>query len=111
VDCANDRHVADAVFERIRANNHRFRAANERIRDTAEQIGTDMEWIPFLCECPVEECVEIVQLTRSEYRAVRADPHRFMTAVGHEAAERPVGEVVSRNDRYVIIEKRAYERT
>ena len=30
-----------------------------------------------------------------------------MTAVGHEEAERPVGEVVSRHDRYVVVEKRA----
>jgi hypothetical protein len=101
----NDGHVPDAVAERIRANNHRFREANERIRDTAELAGAEMERIPFLCECAVEECVEIVQLTRPEYRAVREDPSRFMTAVGHEAAERPVGEVVSRTDRYVVVEK------
>jgi hypothetical protein len=99
--------VQDAVSERIRANNHRFREANERISDTAEQAGAGMERIPFLCECPLEECVEIVQLTRPEYRAVRQDPTRFMTAVGHEEAERPVGEVVSRHDRYVVVEKRA----
>jgi hypothetical protein len=29
-----------------------------------------------------------------------------MTAVGHEEAERPLGEVVSRHDGYVVIEKR-----
>jgi hypothetical protein len=98
--------VANAVSERIKANNHRFREANERIRVTAEQVGAEMERIPFLCECPVEDCVEIVELTRPEYEAVREDPSRFMTAIGHEAAERPVGEVVSRNDRYVVVEKR-----
>lgn len=98
--------MPDAVSERIKANNRRFREANERIRNTAEQVGTEMERIPFLCECPVEECAEIVQLTRPEYRVVRENPIRFMTAVGHEGAERPVGEVVSRNDRYVVVEKR-----
>ncbi len=98
--------MGNAVSERIKANNHRFREANERIRDTAEQVGAEMERIPFLCECAVEDCVEIVQLTGPEYQAVRADPSRFMTAVGHEAAERPVGEVVSRHERYVVVEKR-----
>ena len=95
----------DAIAERIRANNRRFREANERIRSVAD--GSEMERIPFLCECPVEDCVEIVQLTRPEYAAVRKDSQRFMTAVGHEGAEEPVGEVVSRYDGYVVIEKRS----
>jgi hypothetical protein len=98
--------VTDTVVERIRANNKRFREANERIRDRAEQIGAELERIPFICECPVEDCVEIVQLTAPEYAEVREQSTHFVTAVGHESAERPVGDVVSRNDRYVVIEKR-----
>jgi hypothetical protein len=98
--------VNDAVSERIKANNATFRDANERIRDRADDVGADMERIPFLCECPVEDCVEIVQLTSQEYADVRKHPSRFLTAVGHEAAERPVGEVVSHEDGYVVVEKR-----
>jgi hypothetical protein len=97
--------VADAVSERIKANNARFRDANERIRDRADELGVEMERIPFLCECPIEECVEIVHLTPGEYGAVRENSTWFMTAVGHEVAERPVGEVVARRDGYVVIEK------
>jgi hypothetical protein len=36
---------------------------------------------------------------------VRENPNYFMTAVGHEQGEQPVGEVVSRNDGYVVVEK------
>ena len=97
--------MSDAVSERIKANNARFRDANERIRDRADELGVEMDRIPFLCECPVEECVEIVHLTPGEYAAVREDPTRFMTAVGHEVAEKPVGEVVARRDGYVVVEK------
>ena len=97
--------MPDAVRERIKANNARFRDANERIRDRAGELGVEMERIPFLCECPVEECVEIVNLTPGEYAAVREDPTRFMTAVGHEVAEKPVGEVVARRDGYFVVEK------
>ena len=91
--------------ERIKANNKRFREANETIRDRADALGSDMERIPFLCECPVEDCVEILRLTLAEYTAIRQDPSHFMTAVGHEEHEKPVGQVVARNDGYVVIEK------
>jgi hypothetical protein len=98
--------VSDAVNARIEANNKKFRLANERIRDTADKVGAEMERLPFLCECPLEECTQILHLTQPEYAAVREHPRRFMTAVGHERAEAPVGRVVSRNDGYVVVEKR-----
>lgn len=91
--------------ERIKANNKRFREANETIRDRADELGVDMERIPFLCECPVEDCVEILRLTLAEYAAIRQDPSHFMTAVGHEENEKPLGNVVERNSTYVVIEK------
>jgi hypothetical protein len=91
--------------ERIKANNERFRAANESIRNTADEVGAEMQRLPFLCECPVEDCVEIIQLTRSQYGAVRDDPTHFVTAVGHEQNEKDVAELVSRCDGYVIVAK------
>ena len=97
--------MAYASSERIRANNETFRAANERIRGRVDDVGAEMERIPFLCECPVEDCVEILHLTRGEYGAVRADPHRYITAVGHESNEGDVADIVSRNDGYVVVEK------
>ena len=97
--------MPDAVIERIKANNARFREANERIRGRADELGVEMERIPFLCECPVEDCVEILRLTPAEYAAVREHSRRFMTAVGHEAAEEPVGQVVAHRDGYVVVEK------
>ena len=93
--------------ERIKVNNKRFRAANESIRERADALGVDMQELPFLCECPVEDCVEILRLTRSEYAAVRDHDDRYVTAVGHEEREKPVGEVVSRNGRYVVVVKSA----
>lgn len=95
----------DVKVERIKANNDRFRQANETIRNRAEELGADMQRIPFLCECALEDCVAILQLTRAEYLAIREHPNHFMTAVGHEGAEAPVAEVVARHDGYVVVEK------
>jgi hypothetical protein len=97
--------VSQQTDERIRQNNEVFRQANERIRRSAGKYDHELEKIPFLCECPVEDCVEVIPLTEDQYAAIRANPHHFMTAVGHEAAEAPVGEVVARNDGYVVVEK------
>jgi hypothetical protein len=98
--------VGDPRTERIRTNNKRFREANETIHGRAEELGADMQRLPFLCECPAEDCVEIVQLTRAEYAAIRQHGDRFMTAVGHEEAELPIGHVVARHDGYVVVEKK-----
>lgn len=97
--------MTNRTVERIRHNNGVFRDANERIRDAAAEYDHELEQIPFLCECPVEDCVEIIRLTEEQYETVRANPHYFVTAVGHEGAEWPVGQVVSRNDGYVLVEK------
>jgi hypothetical protein len=97
--------VADLTLERIQHNNEVFREANESIRAAVAAYDHGLEQIPFLCECPVEDCVEVVRLTEEEYGAVRADPSHYVTAVGHEDAEAPVGEVVVRNETYVVVEK------
>jgi hypothetical protein len=96
----------DRTSERIQHNNRIFRAANERISDAVKAYDHGIERIPFLCECPIEDCLELVPLTQDEYTDVRSDPNHFMTAIGHEGAEQPVGSVVSRNDGYVVVEKK-----
>lgn len=97
--------MANRTIERIERNNAVFRDANERIRAAAAEHNPRLEQIPFLCECPVEDCVEILRLTKDEYEAVRADPNHYVTAVGHEGAEAPIGHVVWRNDAYIVVEK------
>jgi hypothetical protein len=93
--------------ERIQANNDRFREANETIQEQADRLGADMDQLPFLCECPDEECVEIVLLTRAEYTDVRKHDDHYVTAVGHEDREKPIGQVVARNNGYIVVAKPA----
>jgi hypothetical protein len=97
--------VNDGVRERIVQNNYTFREANEQIRAKADAYDAPVERVPFLCECPVPSCTEILRLTLAEYADVRANPNHFFTAPGHEQADAPVGRVVSREGDYVIVEK------
>jgi len=93
--------------QRIVKNNRTFRDANERIREKAEQYDAPLERIPFLCECPQADCVQIVRLTMSEYASVRANPRHFFTAPGHETSERGVAKVVDHNGAFTVVEKDA----
>jgi hypothetical protein len=97
--------VAESTVERIKHNNSVFKDANERIRIAADAHEHDFDQLPFLCECPVEHCCEIVRLTKDEYAAIREDSNLYFTAVGHEAAEKPVGRVVERMNGYIVVEK------
>ena len=87
--------MAERTQERIAKNNTIFRDANEHIRAKADEYQSDIERIPFLCECPREHCTELVRSN---------DSHFFMVP-DHAAAEQPLGTVVQREEGYVIVEK------
>jgi hypothetical protein len=97
--------MPDLSEERIAKNNETFREANEKIRARADEYDPPMERFPFICECASEDCMQIVRLTSDQYAAVRANPAHFLTAVGHEGVEEPVGRVFSREDGYLVVEK------
>ena len=97
--------MSDGVPERIVKNNYTFREANEQIRANADEYDAPVERVPFLCECPIPSCTQILRLTLAEYEGVRADPNHFFTVPGHEQADATVGRVVSREDDCVIVEK------
>ena len=97
--------MGDAIQERIAKNNTIFRDANQHIRAKADEYQTDIVRIPFLCECPREDCTELVPLTISEYSQVRSNGSHFFTLPDHAEAERPLGTVVQHEDGYVIVEK------
>jgi hypothetical protein len=93
--------------ERIARNNNIFREANEQIRTKADEYQTDIERVPFLCECPRETCTELVRMTLDEYSRVRSNDSHFFTIPDHADAERPLGSVIQHEQGYVIVEKDA----
>jgi 5-bromo-4-chloroindolyl phosphate hydrolysis protein len=59
--------------------------------------------LTFVCECGRLGCNKLIQLTRDEYEAVRANARQFAVVDGHEIPE--VESVVARTERYIVVEK------
>lgn len=87
--------------DRLARNEALFRSVNERVEEVV-QPGKNEE-IDFLCECGDGECVEKISLTRVEYKGVRTDADQFAVAPGHEIPD--IEDVVTRNDRFLVIRK------
>jgi hypothetical protein len=97
----------DVLDARVAGNESLFREINERIQaSNASHVWVDPPYADWVCECAREECVVPVQLTVQEYEAVRADPIRFLVAPDEEHVSPDVEQVVSRHERYWVVEKR-----
>jgi hypothetical protein len=80
-------------------NEAAFRKVNEGM-----QVGQDPAGLlTFICECGRLGCTQMIELTRAEYEAVRANPRRFALLAGHEMVE--VETVVETHERYIVVEK------
>jgi hypothetical protein len=96
--------MADERAERLARNESRFREINERVEHDLEPIvERPDELIPFVCECGRPTCTQAIELSISEYEAVRRDPTRFIVVGGHEIDD--IEDVVERHDRYLVIQK------
>lgn len=97
--------VAETSAERVARNDATFRDANEAIRARASHLSSDMELVPFICECADLRCTKILRLTLDEYEAVRAHGRRFLMAPGHSDAAGEHGRIVAEQASYVVFEK------
>jgi hypothetical protein len=84
------------------------REVNERLARLDKQAGEgwadDDELFEFLCECAAGDgCDARVQMKLVEYEQVRQQSDRFAVVPGHENAD--LEHVVSRNDRYLVVDK------
>jgi len=99
---------SDVIAQRVARNQATFRSANEQIEAAAEEIGTDLPRIPFICECPDIACTQTVRLPRGDYEAVRTDSTHFLVKPGHEVCVvggEEVARIHSRRDDYTVMEK------
>lgn len=93
----------DARAKRLAQNESLFREINERVRELATTHGSDEHVYTFFCECSNTDCTLQVELTIGAYEAIRADPTRFVVAVGHNLPE--VESVVERTDGWWVVQK------
>ena len=61
--------------------------------------------LPALCECADLRCTDAVQLTPQQYEAVRSEPRWFINAPGHQVNAQGWVQVISENERFVVVEK------
>ena len=91
--------------EECRAQNEAiFRAGNERIVHNLDKASMDEKsrMLPLICECGSGDCMERIELTRAEYKAVRQSKAHFAVKPGHQDEDELV---VDEFDRYAIVEK------
>jgi hypothetical protein len=87
-------------------NEATFRAANEEIVKSAQTLGVGAVPIPFICECEVEQCRQVVRLTAAQYEQVRRDGRHFFVSPGHQSEH---DRVIAEAEQYTTVEKTGEE--
>jgi hypothetical protein len=87
--------------ERSAYNEALFRDANESVRAVQRDLGLAEGRMPFICECDIPECRQIVRVLPTDYERIRRHARRFLVAPGHD----PGGHFVEHYDDYCVVEK------
>src|SRR5512133_1296913 len=90
--------------KRLGLNEAVFREVNQRITSLANLF----KWgepapLDLVCECRNATCVKRIEMTRSEYEAVRAEETHFALYPGHADAE--IERVISSHKGYEVVAK------
>ncbi len=88
---------------RAARNQSLFRAVNERMRDLSEKFQVANKTFVVACECADGTCVEMIDISREEYEAVRAEPRHFVVRPEHVLHD--VERVVGEKGGYAVVEK------
>ena len=73
------------------------------VRATAENFKDVAETAPFTCECADLCCIQMIDLSLSEYETIHKEPNRFFVLPDHVYPE--FEPVVSENERHVLVAK------
>jgi hypothetical protein len=104
VDSASIGEVDDLRQKRLGLNEAVFREVNERIKGLANLF----KWgepapLDLVCECRNATCVKRIEMTRTEYEAIRAEETNFALYPGH--ADLEIERVISSHKGYEVVAK------
>jgi hypothetical protein len=94
----------DQQAERLASNQTLFRAVNEKMLALNETF--ELPSAEFVCECSHLACTETIKITLADYTEVRSNPRWFLVAASDEHVVPEIEDIVSRTDRYFVVEKR-----
>jgi hypothetical protein len=97
--------LSEEQARRVGQNEVLFREVNEQIRSLADEFSTEDGAISVICECGDSDCVERLEVRRSDYERVRADSLLYVVAKGHVFPE--VERVVESTDGHDVVQKQA----
>jgi hypothetical protein len=97
--------VAEDPGSRAARNQSLFREANERVKQLNEGFSMVLPVGEWICECADDTCVKQIELSATEYEAVRDDGTHFLVAPGDKHVFLDVEIVTERTDRYWVVEK------
>lgn len=95
----------DASDEQRARNELLFREVNERVEEINERLDGEKgdSLMIFVCECNKIGCNEQIELRRTEYEAIRANPKHFAVLPGHE--DLGIARVVEKHAGFFVAEK------
>lgn len=94
----------DERRRRAADNQAMFRSINERIEDLNEAFDQFGGYGRWTCECANVHCADSIEMSMIEYESLREHPTRFAVAPSDEHFVADVEIVVSRSERYWIVE-------
>ena len=80
-----------------------FRAVNEKLKMLNDSFQSITGTFTIACECADTTCVEMLEIERDEYSAIRGQPRHFAVLPGHVYPE--VERVVRESDGHIVVEK------
>lgn len=95
--------ATEEQLRRAARNQSIFREVNEKLEGLAENFQAVAETAPFTCECADLGCIQMIDMSLSEYETIRKDPNKFFVLPGHVYPE--FERVVAENERYVLVAK------
>jgi hypothetical protein len=98
-----DQQVGEERAVRAARNQALFRVVNEKLKDLNAAFEDVVGSHATACECADLQCIETLEMSRTEYDEIRGNPRHFAVRPCHIYPDVEI--VVRESDEYVVVEK------